>query len=571
MNKKENNLPPKKLYNIARSVALVALILAIILSILMIANYIQTKSIDPLNSLAISQLMLRLQETPKNNALKEQIRALDLLARKAYFTNQWQIRFGSFLLFAFVLTFLIAAKYMSSLKPQLPDLNEEAQANRSWENTILARKYIIFSGLGLFALAFAANVLSESDIEKIGLYDADKAAEAATAAANFPDIEEIRQNWPSFRGPEGNGLAYNAEPPTGWDVKSDSNIIWKIELPRTGFNSPIIWGNKMFMSAADDDTLEVFCIDTETGAFNWRRTMNDIPGSPEKWPDVSRDTGYAAATMATDGQNVFVLFATGDVACLDFNGNRLWAKNIGVPDNHYGHSSSLIIYQNLLLIQFDQNTGGRLIALKTASGDPVYDIFRDVQISWASPILATRENGTELVLNSNPAVISYNPQTGEELWDVECMMGEVAPSPAYADGFIYVVNEYARLVGIQLGDSAKVIWEVIDDLSEVASPVATKDFVIVAASYGTVSCFNSKTGERYWFHDFDQGFYSSPILVGDNVYLMDMMGVMYVFEAAKEFKLVSQSELGENAVAIPAFMNNRIYIRGVNNLYCIGK
>ncbi len=386
MNKKENNLPSKNLYNIARSVALVTIILAIILSILMIASYIQTKSNDPLNSLAISQLMLRLQENPNDNALKEQIRALDLLARKAYFTNQWQIRIGSFLLFAFVLTFLIAAKYMSSLRPQLPDLSEEAQTNRSWENTILARKYIIFSGLGLFALAFAANVLSESEIDKIGLYDSDKAVEAATAAANYPDIEELRQNWPNFRGPHGNGIAYNVDPPESWDVKSDSNIIWKIAVPRSGFNSPIIWGNKMFMSAADDDTLEVYCIDTETGVFNWRRTMNDIPGSPEKWPDVTRDTGYAAATMATDGQNVFVLFATGDIACLDFDGNRRWAKNIGVPDNHYGHSSSLIIYQNLLLIQYDQNSGGRLIALKTVSGDLAYDTFRDVQISWSSPM-----------------------------------------------------------------------------------------------------------------------------------------------------------------------------------------
>ena len=109
------------------------------------------------------------------------------------------------------------------------------------------------------------------------------------------------------------------------------------------------------------------------------------------------------------------------------------------------------------------------------------------------------------------------------------------------------------------------------DLSEVASPLATKDFVFVAASFGTVSCFDSKTGKRYWFHDFEDGFYSSPILVGDNVYIMDMMGVMHIFKAEKEFNLVNKCELGEEAMTIPVFMHDRIYIRGLKNLYCIGE
>jgi len=134
-------------YNIAERVALVAVVFAVILSVLMIANYIQIKSIDPLNSNAINQLMLQLQENQNDEALKEQIRALDLLARKAYFTYQWQIRTGGFLLFAFVLTFLIALKYMSSLNAQLPDLNESPESEKTWENKLLARKYILFSGL----------------------------------------------------------------------------------------------------------------------------------------------------------------------------------------------------------------------------------------------------------------------------------------------------------------------------------------------------------------------------------------------------------------------------------------
>jgi outer membrane protein assembly factor BamB len=554
------------LYNIAKRVAVVAVIFAVIISILLIVNYIQTKSIDPLNSKAISQLMAKLQENPNDTALKEQIRALDLLARKAYFTYQWQIRTGSILLFVFVLAFLIALKYMSSLKSRLPDLSENVSQDETWENKLLSRRYIIFSGLGLFLLAFVLGILSENEMKNFGMMKKEK-----ISAGDFPGIDEIRKNWPGFRGPEGNGIAYHTDVPTEWDGKSNKNVIWKIPIPLPGFNSPILWGDKIFLSGADRKNQVVYCIDAGSGKILWQAEVKDIPGSPDKPPKTTDDTGYAAPTMTTDGQRVFAIFATGDMACFDFAGKPIWAKSLGVPGNHYGHSSSLITYQDLVLVQYDQKTGGRLIALKTDTGILVYDKPRDVEISWASPIVVNTGTRAEIILNSNPFVISYDPRTGRELWRVECMSGEIAPSPAYADGMVYVVNEYAVLAGIKLDDKPVVAWEHEDDLSEVSSPVAAKDFLIMGSSYGAVSCFNSKIGERYWIHDFDRGFYSSPILVGDRVYLMDMNGVMQIFKAGKQFQLISACELGEKAVTIPAFSPGRIYIRGEKHLFCIGK
>ena len=255
----------------------------------------------------------------------------------------------------------------------------------------------------------------------------------------------------------------------------------------------------------------------------------------------------------------------------DFEGKRIWAKNLGVPENHYGHSSSLICFQDLLLVPYDQNTGGRLLALKTTSGDVAYDVPRDVEISWSSPILVNTGKRFELILSANPFVMSHDPRTGQELWRVQCMLGEVAPSPAYADGMVFAVNDYARLVGIKVENPPKLLWEHIDDLSEVSSPLATDKYVFMAASWGSVSCLDSKTGELYWIEDYSEGFYSSPILVGDNVYLMDMSGLLYIFKADKEYQLVGQNELGEFAMTIPAFKNNRIYIRSEENLYCIGE
>jgi len=575
------------LYNVAKRVAVVAVVFAVIISVLLIVNYLQTKSIDPLNSKAISQLMAKLQENPNDEALKEQIRALDLLARKAYFTYQWQIRTGSILLFVFVLVFLIALKYMSSLKSQLPDLSESASQDDTWENKLLSRRYIIFSGLGLFLLAFILGILSENDMKSFGIMK-----KGEMAAAHFPGSDEIRKNWPGFRGPEGIGIAYQTDIPIEWDGKSNKNILWKTLIPLPGYNSPILWGDRIFLSGADRKSRVVYCMDASSGKILWQAEVKDIPGSPEQPPKPTADTGYAAPTMTTDGQRVFAIFATGDIACFDFDGKPIWAKNLGVPGNHYGHSSSLITYQDLLLVQYDQKTGGHLLALKTDTGILLYDKPRDVDISWASPIVVNTGDRAEIILNASPFVISYDPRTGQELWRVECMSGEVAPSPAYADGMVFAVNEYARLAAIKIGEqggafrekrppgppakafdkaSPGIAWEFEEDLSEVSSPLATKDFLFMASSFGSVSCFNSKTGERYWIHDFDRGFYSSPILVGDKVYVIDMNGVTHIFKADKQFQLIGTCELGEKVVTIPAFSPGRIYIRGEKNLYCIGK
>jgi hypothetical protein len=363
-----NNQGKEIIYPLARKIVVITGAFALILSILMIANYIQTESIEPLNNQALNQLMLQLQKEPDNETLKQQIRALDLLARKAYFTNQWQIRSGGFLLFTAIIIMVLSLKFLNARKTKFPDLKTTPAPNMSWEEKILARKSITYSGIVIFVLALIASILSESEISGPD--------SNSSRLSSFPSMDEIRQNWNGFRGPGGLGIAYQEAVPTDWDGSSGKNIIWKTALEKPGFNSPIIWGNKLFLAAADKSSQEVYCLDTKSGKFIWKTEINDVSGSPKKKPKVTEDTGYAAPTMTTDGQNVFVLFATGDIAGLDFDGNRVWAKNLGVPNNHYGHSSSLILHENLLLIQYDHNDSQQLIALRSANGDQVYSTSR---------------------------------------------------------------------------------------------------------------------------------------------------------------------------------------------------
>ncbi len=555
-------------YQIARSVAVVSGIFMLTFSILVLANYFQTKTTDPLNSPALETLMGQMEERPDDQTLKEQIRALDLLARKAYFTTQWQIRTGGYLIFGSFILFIVSLRMMGQLKPKLPVIGEKAV--NVWESAGLTRKRMTVVGFSIAIISILIVFLSHSELEEIQFRIDEVMDQAGLSDSAYPDDEILRQNWPGFRGPYGTGIASFDNVPTEWDGSSGQNVLWKTEIPLLGMNSPIRWDNRLFISGADETQRQVYCYNTETGEMLWQRDVLDVPGSTDEIPEVSYDTGYAAPTMTTDGECVFAIFANGDLVCFDFEGNQIWAISLGIPQNIYGYSSSLIIYQNRLIVLFDQETGGYLYALNTRSGRMEWQTSRENMMTWASPICVNTGNRFEIIINANPSVISYDPITGSPLWSIEGMYVDAAPSVAYADGWAYAVNEYAFLWAIKLEDPPQIGWENIDYLSEISSPVANEKFLFVATSYGDLICFDAKTGDRYWVEAFDHGFYSSPILVQDKVYVMDYEGVMQICYADEEYKPISHPELGEASFCIPAFDNNRIYIRGDNYLYCIG-
>jgi outer membrane protein assembly factor BamB len=251
-------------------------------------------------------------------------------------------------------------------------------------------------------------------------------------------------------------------------------------------------------------------------------------------------------------------------------GKRVWARNLGVPDNHYGHSSSLIIWNNHLLVQYDSNKGGKLLSLDTATGNTRWETTRQVGISWASPILAEIGGNTQVILSADPLVAGYDPETGKELWSVDCMMGEVGPSPAFGEGLVYAANEYARLVAIRPGAADPVVWENDEYLPEIASPVVSGGLLFIATSYGVLVCYDAASGEKYWEEEAQQGFSASPLVADGKLYAMDTGGIMHIFSLSKEMKKLGTPTLGERAYASPAFSDGTIYLRGEKYLYCIG-
>ncbi|TVR74523.1 MAG: hypothetical protein EA408_02090 [Marinilabiliales bacterium] len=607
---------------IAKQTATVAGAFCLVISLLLLLNYLQMRSADPLESEVMETLVQRLRMEPGNEQLKQEIRQFDLLARKAYFTSLWQVRTGGYLLLFASIIMVVALRVYYSLIARIEKPEDEEETD-DIAGRALSRRWIL-AGTGiLVAIALVATFTVsdpverylagapiseevEDQVERITITDpeprpapvpfpddtatededrvtepgeepgeatAEHAAPEVTpvspAAPAFPGETAIRNNHNAIRGPWSNGVVYHDNLPVEWDGESGSNILWKVPIPLHAFSSPVIWGDRLFITGADADERKVFCFDRHTGDLLWEASADNIPGSPATPPRTTPDTGLGAPSATTDGIGVYAIFGTGDIIALDMEGNRLWARNLGVPDNHYGHSSSLISRGEKLFVQYDDLDQGRILCLNVLTGETIWDITRDSHVSWASPILANVDGSYQLVVKGNPIVAGYDIETGRELWSVSAMAGEVGPSPAYGGGLVFAANEYATMVAIDPA-SGNVVWEDNYYLPEVASPVYANGYVFIATTYAVVACLDAQTGETLWEYDTDNIFYSSPVVAGNRLYVTDISGNTYIFETGGEPNLLAQNSLGEEVYTTPAFADGRIYIRGEDHLYCIG-
>jgi len=589
---KDQSIKLKFLYRII----IITGIFCTVVTILLLLNFWQIQQNKPLDNVALKNLVDRLNADPNNDALKVDIRNLDLLARKAYFNSQWQVRTGGILLLLGAIILAIALKLYHDLRSKI-EIPVDLAKNDSIARMLSQRWLLVTIGI-LFAGALSASYLSsdylniynvsasgnlktgKGQIEQVKITSATGKASDSTAgktdsakgsqATVLLSLAEIKKQSNSFRGPFGNGVSSHKNIPISWDGAKGKKVIWKVKVPKAGFNSPVIWDDKIFITGADAKSKVVYCYDLATGKLVWQKEIGKIPGSPAANPAVSDDTGLSPSTVVCDGQRVFAIFPSGDLVCLDMTGNIVWSKNIGVPDNHYGHASSLIALQDKLFIQYDTNKGGRIMALNVLTGKTVWDIHRKTEISWSSPVLMTVNNKTQLLTTANPLVAGYDTETGKELWSVECMAGEVAPSVCYGDGLVFAGQDNAKLVAIQPGSPAKIVWETDEYLPEVSSPVTSDGLLFICTSSGTLACYDAKTGKKQWENDFGKGFYSSPVVADGKLYAMDLGGKMHILKVSREKKILGEPTLGEKTFATPAFTDGHIILRGANNLYCIG-
>ncbi len=405
-------------------------------------------------------------------------------------------------------------------------------------------------------------------------------ARPAPAAPPTLATAPTETNWPRFRGPGGLGIAGGAEAPVSWDGPSGKGVLWKSPVPLPGNSSPVLWGECVFLTGATEKQRQVYGYGTANGTLLWTAEVAGIAGSPTEAPEVGSDTGYAAPTQAADAHRVYSLFANGDLACHDHEGKPVWARSLGMPDNVYGHASSLLVWQELLVVLMDQGGAeegsSKLMALSCATGDVVWEAARNVPNSWATPIVIQAGGREQLITCANPWVIAYSPADGAELWRIAVLGGDVAASPVYAGGRVLVANVNGRAAAIDPTGSGELpteslLWSFEESLPDTCSPLATDRFVFLLTSVGILTCLDAATGVKLWDHDFLTLFRSSPSLCADRLYLLGQDGQMFIVRAGDRFEQLGTAALGEPSTCSPAFSGGRIYLRGEQNLYCVGE
>lgn len=565
-------------YSAAVATAVVAGAFILVVSTLLTINAVRSGTDDPLGSPELSALKEQLFRHTGDEALTRKARDLDYRLRVEYFRRQRFTQRGGYLLAGGMVVFLVALKYAAYRRKKLP--HPTAQPHGDTERLASAARWSVASVgvvLGATALVWA---IAATDTLPGADGPGRRSTRARSRIVTYPGAAEIRKNFPRFRGPGGSGISAYDNVPDTWDARSGRNVLWSAPVPLPGHASPIIWSDRVFLTGADRDTREIYCFDADSGKLLWRRKV-ETPGGAKYPKDVkSMGTGYAASTPVADGQMVYVLFANGDLACFDFQGREIWAHNLGVPDNSYGHASSLAMWRNLLIVQYDQGDGqdgrSRLLALDGATGRVAWQARRSVPASWATPIVIETESGPQIITAANPWVIAYKPSDGREIWRADCLFGDVAPSPVFAGGLVLAVQENANLAAIRPDGQGNVTethlaWTAQDGLPDICSPLSDGRRVWLLGTYGMLTCFDAKDGKLLWEHDLDNTFKSSPSLVGDRIFLIAESGETFVIGAGGEYKLLGKAHLGEPCTASPAFADGRIYLRGRKNLHCIAR
>lgn len=620
-------------YRAVTRVAVVAGVFVLVVCGVLLANYLRLRAADPFNSPTLKALKQQAMESG-DASVTAKFRKLDAAYNQQYFAGKAIAHQGVYLLLGGVAVLLLAAGAAGALRRRLPDPTLLPTAN-PWSVAAAGRYAVAVTGIALggaaLGLAALPPPLFTPIVEQVAAPVATPtetptstplpspapapaaipgpagpagpagipgppgppgpagptktvASEVTPAAISpgdgyFPSAEEWVKQWPTFRGPYGTGTATTTAAPLHWDGKKNAGIRWKTAVPLPGHNSPLVWGDNLFVSGASESERAVYCYDANSGRLRWQRPVA-LSTSPKEAPHVNDDTGFAPATMAVDGKRVYAIFANGDLVSVNVDGSLAWGKSFGLPENVYGHATSLALWHNRLIVQLDQGGSAddgksTLYAFDTATGAVAWKVSnRPVPNSWTSPIIITRDGAEEIITCGNPWVIAYDPATGKERWRAECLGGDVAPSPAYAGGLLFVTQPWVNVTALKpqgSGDITKkaVAWTAEEGVPDLVSPAATDELLFLVTSSGLVTCYEVKTGKKLWEHDLGKSMHASPLIVGDRVYLTDDEGTTAIFAVARAWKALGTPLLGEDVRATPAILNNRLYLRGTTHLYCI--
>jgi outer membrane protein assembly factor BamB len=422
------------------------------------------------------------------------------------------------------------------------------------------------------------------------------------------------QNWPQFRGPGASGVADGQKLPVSWDVASGANIAWKAAIPGLAHSSPIVWGDRIFLTtavssrggesfkrglygegdASDDRSPQqwkLLCLNRATGAVIWDRMAYE--GVPKEKRHIKAT--YANATPATDGEVVIAFFGSQGLCAYDLAGRALWSRDLGrfdvgaydLPEYEWGTASSPILYRGLAIVQCDQQKGSFLTALDKKTGKTVWRTEREELPSWGTPAIVAGKSRDELVTNSSNFIRGYDPATGKELWRLGGSSKITAPTPVSAGGLILVASgrrPEAPIFAIRAGASgditlaaeqthnAAVAWSRTQRGPYMPTPLIYRGTLYVLGNAGIFDAYDFQSGREIYRgrvpHQ-GSGFSASPVASDGRIYLPGEDGDLFVVKAGEQFELLKTNSMDDPLMATPAISGGLLIVRTQHALWGI--
>ena len=423
-------------------------------------------------------------------------------------------------------------------------------------------------------------------------------------------------SWASFRGPNASGIADGQNLPDEWNTKTGQNILWRTPIPGLAHSSPIVWGNRIYVTSAissdpkatfkpglygDGDASQdrtrhkwmIYALDKHSGKIVWERVA--FEGEPREKRHIKAT--YANSTPATDGRIVVAWFGSQGVYAYDVEGNFLWKVDLGrldlgaydIPTVEWGSASSPIIWKDLVILQCDTQADSFIVALNANTGETVWKTERDEFPSWGTPTIAVTSQGEELIANASHFIRAYDPRTGKELWRLGKSSKLTAPTPVFADDMVVVASGRGPerpIFVVKAGahgdltlpegktSSDAVVWSRTGRGSYMPTPLIYKGILYVLNNSGVFDAYNLKTGAELYRQRLPavgDGFSASPVAADGKIYLSNEDGEILVVAAGEKFTHLATNSMGELLMATPALSDGVMYVRTAQSVFAIGR
>lgn len=397
------------------------------------------------------------------------------------------------------------------------------------------------------------------------------------------------ENWPCWRGPRGDGTSFEPHVPTQWNGPTGDNVTWSTELPGKGHSSPIVWEDRLFVTASVEQTKarRLLCLDRRRGQILWQR---DVLRAPlEKRHNLN---SCASGTPATDGQLVYVTFLEPDfenrnevtpgnmvVAAYDFDGQLRWTVKPGRFASVHGFCTSPVLFEDQVLVNGDHDGDAYMAALDRQTGAVRWKIDRENQTrSYVTPLIRDIDGRTQMVFSGSKSVVSLDPRTGSRHWIIDGPTEQFVASLVYNGKLLFMTAGFPEhhILAIRPDGHGNitdthVVWRTTQGCSYVPSPIVFGDYFLVAADNGICSCFEAANGRRLWMERLGKHYSASLVSAGGLVYFLEDDGTMKLVRPGPTLEVVGENALGESCYASPAISRGQIFLRSEKHLVCIGK